>query len=658
MNISVALPIALNKTFDYALPPALAQKARKGLRVKVPFGPAMQTGFITALNTSPNLPKNIKLKEVSEILDSQIYYGPELFPLAEFIEKTYANTLGETLNVLVPPFLNDKLLAKYTPAPPADLPLFYPAGPLTGSQKAAIAAANSNQINLFYGDTFTGKGEAALNITHKYLMEGGQVLMLVPDVIISAELIANVQKKFGAANIHMWHSKVPLAKRKTAVADIFTGRPCVVIGTRSACLLPFKNLKLSIIFHEEDEAYKQEDNKPYYHSRDVLIERGKMNDSKLIMVSATPSLETLLMMQQGRLSAVEFKDKIKGFDNTAQIYTAPKGGGSSKFISDGLKEALHENMLKNGASILIMNRLGYSGAYACLNCGALAKCKKCGAVLSRVQREEEDILSCKKCSAKESLAQICVKCKNEIFRPLGGGTQAVAEDLQKIFPQARIMRLDSQTLATKAAQGNYVAQALESGDVDIVVGTQMALRVGLLNSKVNLIAILDGDMQLNTLDFRTAEHFAQMLFNLKGRLNRVKNGKFIVQISDKNMFDFALLKENNYLKFADNELTFRKEFNYPPYTKIVKIVLTSKTRKDLNTYTQIILDAIKTAYSAFMEAQGPVQTGVQADKFYQQYLLVKSLNDAMLKGFLKTVADNKPPKQVAIKVVADPYNFM
>ncbi|MDR0734834.1 MAG: primosomal protein N' [Elusimicrobiota bacterium] len=657
MNISVALPIALNKTFDYALPPALEPLIQTGLRVRVPFGAATQTGFITELNTNPKLPQNIKLKKVIEILDSRVFYGPDLWPLARFIEHNYANTLGETLNVLIPPFLNDKLLQNYKPQPPADLPFFYPAGPLTADQKNAFETAAQNQTTLFYGDTFTGKSEAVLNCAHAALSAGGQALLLVPDVIISAGLIERAKKTFGGNNIYMWHSKVPLSARKNAAADILRGRPCIVIGTRSAALLPFKNLKLAAILREEDEAFKQEDNKPYYHARDVLELRCKILGAKLILSSAAPSLETLFAAQHGKIKTVNFTAQIPNYDSQPQIFIAPKSGAASKYISDGLKETLHENMLAGGQSLVIMNRLGYSGALMCVNCRALAKCKKCGAVLSRALHKGRDLLTCKKCSAREPLEQVCPACRNEIFRPVGGGTQAAAQDLQKIFPQARIMRLDSQTLALKNAEGNYVAAALADGEADIVVGTQMALHAGLWEGRVNLIALLDADMHLNSPDFRAAEHFAQMLFNLKGRLKRFKNGRLIIQTSGAGGFDFTFIKTGEYLKFAEREAEFRREFRYPPFAKIVKIIISSKNQRDLDTFTTVILTALKTAYGAFMESQGPVKTGVQADNLRQQYLLVKSLDDDMLRGFLKTVAETKPPKQVSVKVIADPYRF-
>jgi len=658
MNVSVCLPIALNKSFDYFLPPQFEAKIKIGLRVRVPFGKAEQTGFITELNTNPVLPKNIKLKAISEILDEEILFGPELFPLAKFIETQYANTLGETLQVLLPPFINKKLTQTYKPAPHLDLPLFYNKGPLTSSQKEAIAAAEANQTVLFEGPALCGKTEAALTFAYKILGEGGQVLILVPDIITSAELIQTVQDRFGQAHVHMWHSRVLLSKRKAAVADILSGRPCIVIGTRSACLLPFKNLRLGIISMEEDEAFKQEDNKPYYHSREVMIFRTKQINAKLILMSAAPSLETLHMVEEGKIKTVFFKEQTAGFSAEPQIIITPKNGPDSKFISPELKEEIGKNLMAGGQTLLLMNRLGYSGLYACLNCGAYAKCKKCGAILSRVKENGKDYLICRKCGSKESLNQICPRCKNEIFRSLGGGTQAVTEELGNMFPSARIYRLDSQTLKNKSSEGNFIGDALREKQADIVVGTNMALNIGLNGSKINLAAIMDADSQLNSPGFRAAEHFAQMLFNLKGRLKKAKNPKLVIQISKTDLFDFDILRNNDYLTFAKNEAEFRKEFNFPPYAQAVKIQMGAKTKKSLETYGNTVINAITTAYGAYMQVEGPVPCGRQEKDFFRQYLLIKSADGSMLKSFLQTLSKNKPPKQLEIKIVADPYGFM
>lgn len=657
MNISVSLPIPLNQSFDYALPKELEGKAALGLRVKVPFGKAVQTGYITALDTNPDLPSGIKLKSVLSIEDERVFYGKELFPLALFIEQNYANTLGETLGVLLPAIFNQKLLDAYKPSPSKDLPLFYPAGAYSQEQKNAIENAKQNQINLFYGANLSGKTEAALSLAYDVLNQGGQVLVLVPDIISSANLIEVINKKFGAHHILMWHSKVSLSKRKAAAAEIILGKPCIAVGTRSASLLPFKNLRLTLIFHEESKDFKQEDSKPYYHTREVAIERAHLTGGKVILISATPSLEALKLKEENKLKASFFPRPLPQFNNETQIIITPKTGKKSKLISDELIKLLHENMLHGGQSLLILNRLGYSGLYACLNCRAYAKCKKCGAVLSRIKTDKEDYLICRKCGAKESIKQICPLCKNEIFRSLGGGTQAAAEEIYKIFPQARVYRLDSQTLKTKKDEGHFAEEALKDNQADIIIGTNLALNAGLCGGKINLAALLDADLELNSADFRSAERFAQTLFNLKGRLNRYKNAKLIVQTSKDDLFDYNILKENKYLEFASDEAIFRKDFHFPPYAKLVKLLFTSKSEKDLNAFGEMAAKAVRESYGAFMSIEGPVKCGTHSKEFHQQYYLVKSADEQMLKGFLNTLANTKAPKKLQIKILAEPYYF-
>ena len=650
--------MALNKAFDYALPPEFEASAALGLRVKVPFGKTVQTGYITALNTTPNLPGNVKLKQVISLEDKRLFYGPELFDFARFIEQNYANTLGETLGVLVPSLFNQKMLDSYKEPAPSDLPFFYPAGEYTQEQQSALKNARENQINLFYGANLSGKTEAALCLAYEVLNKGGQVLVLVPDVISSANLIEVINKKFGAEHIHLWHSKVLLSRRKTAAAEMLLGKPCLTVGTRSACLLPFKNLKLTIIFHEESKDFKQEDAKPYYHAREAAIKRALLTGGKVIMVSSAPSLETLKLKEEGALKASLFTKPLPKFGNKTEVIVAPKTGQKSKLISDALAQALHQNMLKGGQSLLILNRLGYSGVYSCLNCGAYAKCKKCGCVLSRVKTLKEDYLICRKCGHKETLRQVCPLCKNEIFRSHGGGTQAAAEEIYKLFPQARVYRLDSQTLKTKKDEGHFAEEALKDGQADIIVGTNLALNAGLCGGKINLAALLDADTELNAADFRAAERFAQTLFVLKGRLNRYKNAKLFIQTSKSDLFDFNLLKEDKYLSFAAAEAEFRRDFNFPPYTKLVKLLLTAKNEKDLNAYGSMTAKALREAYGAFLTLEGPVKCGAHSKESCQQYYLIKSADDAMLKGFLNTLLNNKPPKKVQLKVLADPYNFL
>ncbi len=658
MNISVCLPVPLNRSFDYKVPPDLEDKVTLGLRVKVPFGKAVQTGYITALNTKPNLPKNVKLKEILEIEDSEVFYGPELFPLANFIATNYGNSLGETLAGLIPTIINKKVLTSYKEPVRSDLPFFYPAGEYTKDQLKAIENAKNNQFNLFYGANLSGKTEAVLSLAYDTLNKGGQVLIVVPDIITSSNLIEVIEKKFGKDHIHMWHSKVLLSRRKTAAAEILMGKPCLTVGTRSACLLPFKNLALTIIFHEESKDLKQEDSRPYYHTREVAIKRAEFTGSKVIFVSAAPSLEALKLKDENFLIPSFFENSLPQFANNTQVIITAKMGKKSKLISDELAEAIYQNMLHNGQSLLILNRLGYSGLYKCLNCGAYAKCSKCGSLLSRIKTDKYDFLVCRKCGKKESVHQVCPLCKNQIFRSVRGGTQAAAEEINRLFPQARIYRLDSQTLKTKKDEGHFVEEALKDRQADIIIGTNLALNAGLCGGRINLAALLDADTELNSADFRAAERFAQTLFSLKGRLNRFKNAKLFIQTSKEDLFDFNILRENKYLDFAKGEAEFRADFNFPPYTKLIKLLFTAKAEKDLISGSETVAKSLKDIYGSFTDIEGPVKCGPHSKEFYQQYYLIKIKDETRLKGLLENLLNNKAPKKVELKILAEPYNFI
>ncbi len=641
MLVSVSL-IKVSKSFDYILPAALEGKVTVGTKVKVPFGKTEQLGFISALNTQPKLSSKIKLKEISGLAD-ELPFPSTILPLAEFLTSTYANTLGEALNALKPAILTKKILGKPNESKPGNLPLFY-ADTQNKKIKEALDFASKQEKTLFYGSSFAPP-EAALFAAHKTLTAGGQVLVLVPDVVSSSKLIAEIKQKLGAQNILLWHSKVLLSERKKTISEIYQGKPCVLVGTRSAVLLPFKNLKLSLMFYEEDKLFKQEEMRPYYHAREVLFERAKLEGGKVILISSAPSLEALHNTALFNFEDSKAVSKI-------QILPLEYSVTNNKFISAQLALLLEDNFNKGKQSLLLINRLGFAGAYSCVFCGSLAKCKKCGGVLSHQKTAKGEILFCKKCGAKESVNQICPRCQNQIFRDTLGGTQAVEEELKNLFKEAKILRLDSQTLA------KIDLNKIDFSDYDFIVGTALSLRANFSNCRISLAAILDGGSALKTADFRAGEHFAQTLYTLKTLLYSEENPRLIVQIRNKKLFDFPALEKHNYLTFAKEELEFRKEFNFPPYAKLVHLILTAKKQEDLNTYGKAMEDALKGAYADFMEIEGPVSCGAKTKNFAQCYYLIKSKNDGMLASFLHTLRQNPPPKKLEIKILADPYNFV
>lgn len=667
MNVSVAFNLALDKTFDYILPPALEAKAKEGLRVKAPFGSTLRTGVLVKLDTKPKLPKDVKLKEISEIIDEEIYFGADLFALAGFLCASYANTLGQSLDALLPDIISPKIFtspskkdAKKTEGEELSLPLFYGEGVLSEKQKAAVKAAKENNAVLFFDDfrlpLSQGAFLAALNFAFEVFCGGAQILILTPDVVSSSSAIALVKQKFRGQNIYMWHAKVPVSEKKRAAAALLKGEPCVIIGAPSASLLPFKNLGLVIMLDEEDKTYKREDMRPYYHARDVVLLRAQLLKAKVILISKTPSPETLFLAQEGKIKCFDFNDYVtkQPADTSpeaarAQIILEHKSGKWSKFYSQNLLEALRQNFLSGKKALLIINRLGFSGAHSCLNCGALLKCPKCGGVLLS-SGGNKDIMACK-CGYKTSLSsQKCSVCANEIWRPLSGGTQGAFDDIKKLLPQAKVCRLDSQTFS--ASQNGALKEA------DIIIGTNLALNADFENGKIGLCAVLDADMELNRPDFRASERFAQMIFSLKNLLLSSGGGKLFVQSAQGPALDVAWLKDDNYLNFAREELALRKEFNYPPYVKLVKILLTSKNQKDLEASCELISKTIEEIYGSAVQTEGSSSSYGPShfSKEKQKYILVKVKGENILSGFIKTLKASSSSK-AQVKIIADPYFF-
>lgn len=654
MYCKVVFDVPLDRDFDYAVPPEWEALARPGVRVNAPFGRQLTTGLITQVSPHTDLPENVLIKSISCVVDEKPVFGSDLFPLARFIKEKWGGPIGQILFALVPPQPYFKLESTsgaepFTPKPPSYA--------LTPSQTAALNTLKAVTPYQFYpallsGPVFTGKTETALRLAENALQGYGQVLITVPDIIAAQSFIRQAQKRFGEDRVFCWHSRMLLSRKKKYFSAVSNGLPCVVISTRSGALLPFKNLRLAVALNEEDDNYKQEENKPYYHLRDLLLFRGASHGSTVLFVSSTPSLEMMKLVQDKQVRALDFKEPVPGRAFAAQVKVTEKKGEKSKLFSDFLLTELTENLEKKQVSLLLLNRRGYSNAYYCLNCGAYARCKKCGAILARHNTKEGgDYLLCKKCGHKESLDQKCPKCQNVIFKSRGGGTQKVVTELGKLFPRARVLRLDSDTLKTKDGQGHTVADALAKHQVDIIVGTRLAANA--FTPQITLAAVLDAELELDGPDFRAAEKLGQLLFDLKGHLSGVPGGRLVVQAADKDAYDFDNLAHGSYRQAAQNELELRQAFGYPPYTRLIKALIKSKDPEILRAQTTVLQHA---AEALCAEILGPVYCAKKTDTLKKQYLLFKT-DEARFEKLLALLDKFAPLKKAALKITADPYDF-
>ena len=654
MYCKVVFDVPLDRDFDYAVPPEWEAQAKPGVRVNAPFGLRLTTGLITEISDRTDLPENVLIKEIACVVDEQPVFGSDLFALARFMKARWGGPIGQILFALVPPQPYFKLESSATAGDFAPTPPNYPLTVCQQNTLQTLRALTPYEFHpvLLTGPVFSGKTETALRLAEDALKGYGQALITVPDVIAAQQFIREAENRFGADRVFCWHSKMLLSRKKKYFSAVSNGLPCLVISTRSGALLPFKNLRLAVVLNEEDENYKQEENKPYYHLRDILLFRGSLHGSTVLFLSATPSLDLMKLVKENRVTLIQMDEPVPGRAFAAQVKVAEKKGDKSKLFSDFLLTELQENLEKKQVSLLLLNRRGYSNAYFCLNCGAYARCKKCGAILSRENTKEGgDYLLCKKCGHKEGLDQECPKCHNLIFKSRGGGTQKVVTELTKLFPRARVLRLDSDTLKTKDGQGHAVADALAKRQVDIIVGTRLAANA--LSPQITLAAVLDADLELDSPDFRASEKFGQMLFDLKGHLSGVFGGRLIVQAADKEIYNFENLVSGTYALAAEEELAFRQSFGYPPYVRLIKVLVKSKESVVLNAETAAVK---KLGAPLSAEVLGPVYCAKKTDTLKKQYLLFKT-DEGRFSDLLFALDRHTPAKKAALKITADPYDF-
>lgn len=654
MFCKVVFDVPLDRDFDYLIPAELEKQVMPGVRVTAPLANRLTCGLVVAVSEITTVAPHIKLKPISAVLDRQPLFGSDLFSLARYMKNRWGCPIGQILFALVPPQPYFKL-----DVPPAlvHLQSCAPRFTLTQTQaemfnKLIHVPAYEFKPFLLLGPEGVGKTETILRAAQHALESYGQVLLTVPDLIAARQFVTEVENRFGAAHVYCWHSRMLISKKKKYFSDISNGVPCVVISTRSGVLLPFKNLRFCAMFEEQDENYKQEENKPYYHARDVLFYRAKTHGAVLTYVATTPSVQMLQWVADKKIEVLPFKQfVIQTF--SPQIKLVEKKSEKSRYFSQFLLDQLAENFAKKEPSLLILNRRGYSNAYYCLNCGAYAKCKKCGAILTHEKLDDgTERLHCKKCGAVEGMQQTCPACHNLVFKSRGGGTQKIVTELTKFFPQAKVLRLDSDSLKTKAGQGFEALDALKTGQADMIVGTRLASG-GLRGSRVNLAAVLDAELELDGPDFRASEKFGQLLFELRGHLLTVPHGRLIVQTADKNTYDYAPLLAGDYQAAAENELALREAFGYPPYTHLIRVTLKAKDMDTLQAETARIKQIGK---DRTLETLGPVWCAKKTDKLKKQYLLFKTDDERYL-DLLAQLDSFEPTKKVTIQVTADPYNF-
>ena len=429
-------------------------------------------------------------------------------------------------------------------------------------------------VALLHGVTSSGKTEIYTHRIAHALAQGQDVLFLVPEISLTTQLTERLQQMFGQRVIS-YHSKLtPLRRTQIYMDMLLTDAGRLIVGARSALFLPYKNLGLVVVDEEHDSSYKQTEPSPRYHGRDAAVMLASLHGAKTILGSATPSLESFNNAMAGKYAGVTLMSRYGGSLPPKIIISdtlrAVKRGERKSHFNKELLDRIEERLQRGEQIILFQNRRGYAPYVECPRCGWTARCPHCNVTLSR--HLKSSTLRCHYCGYSVKELQYCPDCKTSQLEAKGFGTEKVEEEIATLFPSARVLRLDSDVASSESAY-NRIIQRFAEGEADILIGTQIVAK-GLDFKGVTLIGILNADNLILAPDFRAVERAWQTLLQVAGRAGRRdKAGEVVIQTSDVSHPLFAALSEQGYQHFAATQLRERQMFNYPPFSRLIRIIL-------------------------------------------------------------------------------------
>jgi len=454
----------------------------------------------------------------------------------------------------------------------------------SGSFEKIKKSFSENKPVLLHGVTGSGKTEIYINLIDRYLVQGRDVLYLLPEIAITSQLITRLADYFGE-RIIIYHSKI----NNTIRAEIYlrmlerNREPVIVVGVRSSVFLPFNNLGLIVVDEEHDANYKQNDTAPRYNARDSAVILAQIFKTNIILGSATPSIESYYNAVNNKYSLVELTEKYHGSNNIQYIISdvlraSKRGEKISHFTSELIRE-IQSTISEKNQAILFQNRRGYSPYIECQECGCTFFCSDCN--VSMTYHKSHKSLVCHYCGKKESIPHRCTKCGSNNIKPMGFGTEKIEQELKSLFPEAAIDRFDLDT-ATNNKQFRKIISDMESGKTDILVGTQMVTK-GFDFDKVTLSAILNADNMLNIPDFRAQERGFQTMMQVTGRAGRRNTeGTAVIQTSQPEHPVIVQVRNNDYQGMFRSQLMERHRFLYPPFCRLISFTLKNRNKTILD----------------------------------------------------------------------------
>jgi primosomal protein N' (replication factor Y) len=646
--IKILLPQIGLFPLDYQL--AAEDIVSVGDLVLVPFRHKNITGIVWEINSLSHVGKKLKT------IDLNLSEGLNISPVnISFIKKAadyYLSSLGAVAKLVLPVDVNEKPIKYET----QNIPITNSLADLALEQIVVTENINkSTKPLLLKGVTGSGKTEIYFHQVADFIKAERQVLIMLPEISLSSQIIDRFTKRFGVKPA-IWNSNITKAQKKKLLRGIIRGDIKVVIGARSSLFLPYKDLALIVVDEEHDASYKQGEG-ILYNARDMAVLKASLTNSKVILVSATPSIETIYNARQGKYEMVELKNRFSEASMPVVEIVDMRSCDlkQNSWLSDQLVAAIKTTVSGSNQCLLFLNRRGYAPLMLCKSCGHRFGCSKCSA--SMVIHKSSKKMECHHCGAVSKIHETCPACAQPDSLILcGPGVERIEEEVKKIFPNLRI-KVATKDQSAKSEEMDELLQQMESGDIDILIGTQIVTK-GYHFPKLALVGVIDADLGFVGGDLRSAEKTFQLLHQVGGRAGRDKaiKGQVLLQSYFPDNKVLAALVNGNEEEFIEQEISSRKKAAMPPFTKMAAINITGKYPEKTLFMAKYIAGRAPNSSARIL---GPAESLMfkLSDRYRYRILIVAEKKFNIQKYISLWLDSCTIPSTFQVKVDIDPYSF-
>lgn len=668
--LSVAVPRPLEGLFTYRVNREQAASIQPGSVVKVPFGRNTLSAVVMdsprQMSELPQELSGVNIKEILEVGSSEFVVPDDVLSLCKWAQDYYRAPIGEVLgSALSLEMLRAK--GKRTKAEPDGPIEIVPAHPLTDEQQSALGqleqwrmeardAASSAvpHVALLHGVTGSGKTELYLELARRTLAEGRSVLVLVPEIALTPQLHERFEKGLGI-HVGLWHSALAAGERRRQWLAARSGEMKVIVGARSTVFAPIRDLGLILVDEEHDPSYKQEE-RARYQARDLAVVRGRINKAFVLLGSATPCLETLHRVAEGRYRKAVLKNRVLsgGMPTIDLVNMAeePRVPDIRAPLAERTLEELRQTIASGKRAIVFLNRRGFAASLVCEDCGETPECPNCSISLTAHFKGTQ--LRCHVCGYHQQTPDLCPKCDGLTLFPVGAGTESLEEELPKLIPGAIAVRLDRDQI-TSAGRLKKALDSFRSGEANLLLGTQMLVK-GHDFPEVTLVVVILADALFRHPDFRASERALQLLTQVSGRAGRGNDpGRVLIQTFSPEHPVLQVVKGQLQTEdFLKQESELREALSYPPYSRLARIRCEASTQAEARERAQI---AAKATQIQGIDVLGPSEAALEKAKGkYRWDILLKAkeirpLHQAIAQA-KRVFSDRKWPLVVDV----DPYS--